>query len=215
MPLANYHFGGHCNITYCCKSHHETTAKVIVNPTSSFLRKSRWKDPPRKVLKRKLFPSTSYGDPSATDVHRCCVKQPPKINFLHYISVTAVKCIIVPVQRNIFKGAKQSQKGVTSQNIRHFISMQWARKVNTILCTCVTWGWILGRPRGFFGFSIGIWQVITTVHINSPDTQHSGMLYKHCDTHNQNNIKRVERIERQAPRSKCYISVGARTIKII
>ena len=39
---------------------------------------------------------------SATEVPPCCEAATKKINFLHYISVTAVKYAIVPVQRNTF-----------------------------------------------------------------------------------------------------------------
>ena len=50
--------------------------------------------------KQKPFLSMCYGDPSAAEV-----SHPPKINFLHYISV--------PVQRNIFMVTTISEKGAT------------------------------------------------------------------------------------------------------
>ena len=39
------------------------------------------------------------------------VKQQPKINFLNYSSVVAVTCIIVLVQRNIFKTEQIPERG--------------------------------------------------------------------------------------------------------
>ena len=43
-------------------------------------------------------------------VSLCCEEATKKITF-HYISVPAVECTIVPVQRNIFKAENKSQKG--------------------------------------------------------------------------------------------------------
>ena len=76
--------------------------QVFVNPTISFSRKSTRKDPPVKSDQNKaisahvLWVSFHHrSTPVLSSSHQ-------KINFLHYISVTAVKCTIVPVQRNSF-----------------------------------------------------------------------------------------------------------------
>ena len=100
MPFAHKRFGGNGNITHCCKSLQKTTAKFSSNPRISFLRKSTRKDPPVKSDQNKaisvhvLWGSFRHrSTPVLWSRHQ-------KINFLHYISVTAVKCTIVHVQRN-------------------------------------------------------------------------------------------------------------------
>ena len=122
MPFAHKRFGGNCNITHCCKTLHKTTAKFSSNPRISFLRKSTRKDPPVKSDQNKamsvhvLWRSFRHrSTPVLCSSHQ-------KINFLHYISVTAVKCTIVPVQRKIFRRQKNPRRGYRP------------RKVNTILC---------------------------------------------------------------------------------
>ena len=128
VPSAHKRFGGYCNITHCCKSHHTATAKFSSNATISFSRKSTRKIP---LVKTKPFLSTSYGNPSAT-----VVKQHPKIsNFLHYASVTAGKCTIVLVQGNVFKAAKTSQTGVPSQNNWDFIRTDKVGRTRSMLKT--------------------------------------------------------------------------------
>ena len=47
---------------------------------------------PQKIVITKLFMFLFYGDRFATDI----VKEPPKNNFLHYISFTPVKCALNP-----------------------------------------------------------------------------------------------------------------------
>ena len=112
MPLANQIFGCYGNITRCCKSYHKATVTFSSNPRISFSRKSTRKDPPWKVTKTKQFLSTWYGDPSATEVPPCCEATSKKlINVLHYISVTAVKCTVVPVQGTIFRRQKNPRRG--------------------------------------------------------------------------------------------------------
>ena len=84
-----------------------TTAKFSSDPTISFLRKSTRKDPPVKNDQNKaisvhvLWRSFRHrSTPVFWSRHQ-------KINFLHYISVTAIKFNIVPVQRNNNLGGKK------------------------------------------------------------------------------------------------------------
>ena len=85
-------FGCYGIITCCCKSYHKDTVKFSSNPTISFSRKSTRKDPPVKSDQNKaisvhvLWVSFHHrSTPVLSSSHQ-------KINFLHYISVTAVKC---------------------------------------------------------------------------------------------------------------------------
>ena len=81
MPFAHKRFGGYCNITHCCKSHHKTIAKFSSNPTISFSRKSTRKDPSVKTCQKKPFLSTCYGDPFATEVSIRCEAATKKLTF--------------------------------------------------------------------------------------------------------------------------------------
>ena len=111
MPFAHKRFGGYCNITHCCKLHHKTTAKLSPNPTISSSRKSKWNDPPFKVVKTKPFLSMCYDNPSSTKAPPVLWSSHQKTNFLHYTSVTAVKCTIVPVQRIFFRRQQNPRRG--------------------------------------------------------------------------------------------------------
>ena len=102
MPFAHERFGGYCNITHCCKSHHKTTVKFLPNPIISFPRKSTRKDPPAKSAQNQcptgILPSSECP---------YVVKQPSK----NYVRVTTVKSTIVLVQRNLFNSAKIPRRG--------------------------------------------------------------------------------------------------------
>ena len=106
-------FGCYGIITCCCKSYHKDTVKFSSNPTISFSRKSTRKDPPVKSDQNKaisvhvLWVSFHHrSTPVLSSSHQ-------KINFLHYISVTAVKCTIVPVQSRgtFFRRPKNPRRG--------------------------------------------------------------------------------------------------------
>ena len=105
------HFGGYCNVTHCCKTHHKTTAKFSSNPTISFSRKPQGSIPREHWSKQGYFRQRPMGSFRHRSQCRYIVRQPPKIYFRHYVSVSAVKCIIVLAQRNIFKAAKNPRKG--------------------------------------------------------------------------------------------------------
>ena len=105
-------FGCYGIITCCCKSYHKATVKFSSNPTISLSSKSTRKDPPVKSDQNKaisvhvLWVSFHHrSTPVLSSSHQ-------KINFLHYISVTAVKLYHCPCPEEQFLGGKKIQKGV-------------------------------------------------------------------------------------------------------
>ena len=104
-------FGCYGIITCCCKSYHKDTVKFSSNPTISFSRKSTRKDPPVKSDQNKaisvhvLWVSFHHrSTPVLSSSHQ-------KNNFLHYISVTAVKCTIVLSRGTVFRRPKNPRRG--------------------------------------------------------------------------------------------------------
>ena len=111
MQFAHKRFGGNCNITHCYKSLNKTTAKFSSNPRISFLRKSTRKDQPVKSDKKKPFPSTCYGDLSATEVPPCFEAATRKLT----VSTTSVLLLLnVPLSLSrgtIFRRQKNPRMG--------------------------------------------------------------------------------------------------------
>ena len=105
-------FGCYGIIACCCKSYHKATVKFSSNPTISFSRKSTRKDPPVKSDQNKVIsvhvPWVSFhhrSTPVLSSSHQ-------KINFLHYISVTAVKCRPLSLSRGtVFRRQKNPRRG--------------------------------------------------------------------------------------------------------
>ena len=104
-------FGCYGIITCCCKSYHKDTVKFSSNPTISFSRKSTRKDPPVKSDQNKaisvhvLWVSFHHrSTPVLSSSHQ-------KINFLHYISVTAVNVPLSLSRGTVFRRPKNPRRG--------------------------------------------------------------------------------------------------------
>ena len=78
VPFAHEGFGGNCNITHCCKSLNQTTAKFSSNARISFLRKPTRKDPPVKSDQNKAISVHVLWEILPPPKYPRVVKQPPK-----------------------------------------------------------------------------------------------------------------------------------------
>ena len=114
QPSIHFPIGDHVNV-FWCRSHTNTSGVIatshivashITKLLLSFRQILQFRFPQGRVPRIKWLKQSHFC--------RCAmaILPPPKrpLCFLHCISVTAVKCTIVPVQRSNFKAAKNPER---------------------------------------------------------------------------------------------------------